>query len=112
MNDNAFHAEPTVAIAYHSGFGHTSTLANAVAAGARRDSLPQIQTPAGTETVEGIAIVPGSRILELDAKTEEGIVWQNLVLTRYAKWSGLSLQPIASIVSSSAVLSSSSRSCE
>jgi multimeric flavodoxin WrbA len=28
-------ATPTVAIAYHSGFGHTSTLAGAVAAGAR-----------------------------------------------------------------------------
>jgi surfeit locus 1 family protein len=65
-----------------------------VAAGARRDSLPKIETPAGTETVEGIAVVPSSRILELDAKTEEGIVWQNLVLARYAKWSGLKLQPV------------------
>ena len=65
-----------------------------VAAGARRDSLPQIQTPAGTATVEGIAVVPSSHILELAAKTEEGIVWQNLVLARYAKWAGLKLQPI------------------
>ena len=65
-----------------------------VAAGARRDSLPQIRTPAGTETVEGIAVVPSSRILELDANTEEGVVWQNLVLARYAKWSGLKLQPL------------------
>ena len=38
--------------------------------------------------------MPSSRILELDANTEEGIVWQNLVLARYAKWSGLKLQPI------------------
>jgi surfeit locus 1 family protein len=30
----------------------------------------------------------------LDANTEEGIVWQNLVLARYAKWSGLKLQPV------------------
>ncbi|OGA35524.1 MAG: hypothetical protein A3F75_11195 [Betaproteobacteria bacterium RIFCSPLOWO2_12_FULL_64_23] len=65
-----------------------------VAAGLRRDSLPQIQTPAGIGTVEGIAIVPGSHIFELDAKTEEGVVWQNLVLARYAKWSGLDLQPV------------------
>ena len=65
-----------------------------VAAGARRDSLPQIQTPSGTATVEGIAVVPSIHILELGAKTEEGIVWQNLVLARYAKWSGLKLQPI------------------
>lgn len=65
-----------------------------VAAGVRRESLPQIRTPAGTETVEGVAVVPSSHILELDAKTEEGIVWQNLVLARYAKWSGLKLQPV------------------
>ena len=65
-----------------------------VAAGVRRDTLPQIRTPAGSGTVEGVAIVPGSHIFELDAKTEEGIVWQNLVLARYAKWSGLKLQPI------------------
>ena len=65
-----------------------------VAAGARRDSLPQIRTPGGTETVEGIAVVPSGHILELGAKTEDGIVWQNLVLARYAKWSGLRLQPI------------------
>jgi surfeit locus 1 family protein len=65
-----------------------------VAAGARRDSLPPLPTPAGIGTVEGIAIVPGSHIFELDGKTEEGIVWQNLVLARYAKWSGLRLQPI------------------
>jgi len=65
-----------------------------VAAGARRDTPPQIRTPAGLQTVEGIAVVPGSHILELGAKTEEGIVWQNLVLARYAKWSGLRLQPV------------------
>ena len=65
-----------------------------VAAGLRRESLPQIQTPAGTQTIEGIAVVPSSHIVELDTKTEEGVVWQNLVLARYAKWSGLKLQPI------------------
>jgi surfeit locus 1 family protein len=65
-----------------------------VAAGARRDSLPQIRTPSATETVEGIAVVPTKNIVELDAKTEEGMVWQNLVLARYAKWSGLKLQPV------------------
>lgn len=65
-----------------------------VAAGARRDSLPQIETPAGVQTVEGIALVPSSRILELSANTEQGAVWQNLVLARYAKQFGLNLQPI------------------
>ncbi|MEK7437316.1 MAG: SURF1 family protein [Pseudomonadota bacterium] len=65
-----------------------------IAAGTRRDVLPQVPTPAGTTTVEGIAIVPSGHIFELDTKTEEAIVWQNLVLARYAKWSGLKLQPV------------------
>lgn len=65
-----------------------------VAAGARRDSLPPVRTPGGPAIVEGIAVVPSSRILELGANTEEGIVWQNLVLSRYERWSGLKLQPV------------------
>jgi surfeit locus 1 family protein len=76
--------------------GEVAVLVNRgwVAAGTRRDVLPQISTPAGIATVEGVAVVPGSHIVELDAKTEDGIVWQNLVLARYAKWSGLALQPV------------------
>ena len=65
-----------------------------VAAGVRRDILPQIRTPASVVAVDGMAVVPSHRILELDAKTEEGSVWQNLVLERYAQWSGLKLQPV------------------
>jgi surfeit locus 1 family protein len=65
-----------------------------VAAGARRDSLPKIDTPAGTVEVQGVAMVPGSHVFELEANTEEGALWQNLVLARYAKWSGLELQPV------------------
>ena len=64
-----------------------------VAAGTRRDILPRIETPSGMATVEGSAIVPGGYIFELGANTEEGRVWQNLVLERYARWSGLKLQP-------------------
>ncbi len=65
-----------------------------VAAGARRDVLPAIETPAGVQSIEGVAMVPTRRILELGANTEEGMVWENLVLERYAKWSGLKLQPV------------------
>ena len=36
MSNNGSHtAQPSLAVAYHSGFGHTATLAEAVAAGAR-----------------------------------------------------------------------------
>lgn len=34
MSDNALQQSPRVAIAYHSGFGHTAALAAAVASGA------------------------------------------------------------------------------
>ena len=65
-----------------------------VASGVRRDVTPLIQSPpAGIQSVEGVALVPTTRILELSSNTEEGQVWQNLVLSRYEKWSGLRLQP-------------------
>lgn len=35
MTDNTFEHRPAIAVAYHSGFGHTATLASAVADGAR-----------------------------------------------------------------------------
>lgn len=35
MQDNMFDTTPTMVVAYHSGFGHTATLAGAVADGAR-----------------------------------------------------------------------------
>lgn len=37
MTDNAFGNRPAIVIAYHSGFGHTATLASAVADGARAE---------------------------------------------------------------------------
>jgi len=65
-----------------------------IAAGPRRDVLPQIRTPAGEVAVEGIAVEPSKHIFELGTKTVEGKVWQNLVLARYAQATGLKLQPI------------------
>jgi len=37
MTDNTFGDRPAIIIAYHSGFGHTATLASAVADGARNE---------------------------------------------------------------------------
>lgn len=84
--------------------GDTYVLVNRgwVAAGARREDLPQFPTPGGMQTVEGVALVPNPYIFELGTKTIEGSVWQNLVLARYAKWSGLKLQPVVLQQTSSA----------
>jgi len=65
-----------------------------VAAGRTREDLPRVATPAGEQTVEGLAVVPSARVYELSADTVEGRVWQNLVLDRYRGWSKLELQPI------------------
>ncbi len=65
-----------------------------IAAGPTRAELPQIATPAGEQTVAGLATVPPGRVYELAAETVDGRVWQNLLLERYRAWSQLELQPI------------------
>ena len=46
MSNNGSHiAAATLAIAYHSGFGHTAALAGAVAAGARDEGAQSRSSP-------------------------------------------------------------------
>jgi surfeit locus 1 family protein len=59
-----------------------------------RQELPQFPTPAGTVRVEGIALPPSTRYLELSPQTVSGPVWQNLDLERYAAAYGVQLQPL------------------
>lgn len=49
--------------------------------------------PSGPLRVEGMAVPPQSRYLELSAETRQGQVWQNLDFARYAELTGLRLQP-------------------
>jgi surfeit locus 1 family protein len=65
-----------------------------VPAGRTREQLPQIATPAGEQTIEGIAVVPSTRVYELARDVPKTGVWQNLMLDRYRSWSGLELQPV------------------
>lgn len=62
-------------------------------AGPRDRSLPVINTPAGEQTVQGVATAYSERFLELSTQVAEGQVWQNLVLERYRQATGLELQP-------------------
>jgi surfeit locus 1 family protein len=59
-----------------------------------RQELPQFSTPAGTVRVEGVALPPSKRYLELSAQTVSGPVWQNLDLDRYAAAYNIDLQPL------------------
>jgi len=58
-----------------------------------RSTLPSVSTPEGPQTIEGAAVVPGSRILELAPESATGPLRQHLVLSREEKRLGLVLQP-------------------
>ncbi len=65
-----------------------------VAGEARRDVFPAIKTPSGRQHIEGMAIVPSSRFLELSSREDSKPVIQNLVISRIARRTGLLLQPV------------------
>lgn len=56
--------------------------------------IPTVKTPQGSVTIEGIAVPPSGKFLELSTQTVEGKVWQNLVLSRYIEQSKLSVEPL------------------
>ena len=65
-----------------------------VAAGPTRAQLPRLSAPQGRVKLEGMAVDPHSRYLELAHAAPQGRVWQNLDFARYATDSGLALQPV------------------
>ncbi len=65
-----------------------------VARGSDYRNIPTVKTPQGSVTVEGIAVPPSGKFLELSKQTVEGKVWQNLVLSRYREQSKLSVAPL------------------
>jgi surfeit locus 1 family protein len=65
-----------------------------VAAGPRRDRLPDVGAPAGSQRIEGLAVAQGRPAYELAPDDAPGPVRQHLDLDRVAAVSGLRLQPI------------------
>ncbi len=65
-----------------------------VARGADRSLLPEIRTPLGVVTIEGIAVPPSGKFLELSSQTVEGKVWQNLHFKRMQGLLPLRLQTL------------------
>jgi len=65
-----------------------------VRAPASRSELPQVRTPSDEVTVEGMALPPTTRYVELSDQTVSGSVWQNLKFEQYAQRFGLALQPL------------------
>lgn len=65
-----------------------------VAAGADRALLPHPPVVSGRVKLEGRAVDPNSRYVELGDATPQGRLWQNLDFTHYAAQHGLTLQPV------------------
>jgi surfeit locus 1 family protein len=59
-----------------------------------RQELPAVVTPAGPVHVEGIALPPSKRYLELSSRTVSGAVWQNLDPERFAAAHKMALQSV------------------
>jgi len=59
-----------------------------------RSELPPVTTPSGPVRIEGIALPPPSRFVELSEQTVTGRVWQNLRFDRYRDAYGVDLQPV------------------
>ncbi|MBX9630993.1 MAG: SURF1 family protein [Burkholderiales bacterium] len=55
---------------------------------------PAVRTPSGEITVEGLALPPNSKFLELSSATHAGRVWQNVTLERIAAATRLDFQPL------------------
>lgn len=72
-----------------------------VATGRSREQVPVPPTPAGKVRLEGMAVDPHTRYVELAPTTPQGRVWQNLDFARYAATSGLNLQPVLLLQTSS-----------
>jgi cytochrome oxidase assembly protein ShyY1 len=63
--------------------------------GAEHDSIPRFSTPAGRQSIEGIAVQRPARVLQLGTPTplKPGAIVQNLEPAELARASGLDLQP-------------------
>jgi surfeit locus 1 family protein len=59
-----------------------------------RSVLPVVRTPEGELTVEGLALPPNPRFLELSGGTREDTVWQNVTLDRVREAYPLEYQPL------------------
>jgi surfeit locus 1 family protein len=64
-----------------------------IAAGATRDRLPEVRTPAGEIALSGVRLAHFPQAYAPGGAVPEGRVWQNATRERFAAWSGLALEP-------------------
>lgn len=59
-----------------------------------RSVIPEVATPSGRVSIEGVALPPASRFLELAEPALESRVWQNVTVERYGQRFGKTFQPL------------------
>lgn len=69
-----------------------------IAAGATREPLPEIRTPAGEVAIDGVRLARLPQAYEPGkaspgAASGKPVVWQNATVEAFAAWSGLALEP-------------------
>jgi surfeit locus 1 family protein len=64
-----------------------------IARTANRAELPVLVTAPDAVVIQGIALVPRKRTLELSDHVMEGAIWQNLTIERYREARPLRIQP-------------------
>lgn len=62
-------------------------------AGATRDQLPEVRTPAGEFALSGVRLRQFPQAYAPDGAKPEGRVWQNVTREQFSAWSGLALEP-------------------
>jgi len=62
-------------------------------AGASREQLPEVRTPAGEVALSGVRLEHFARAYAPAAENPQGKVWQNVGVAPFATWSGLALEP-------------------
>jgi surfeit locus 1 family protein len=73
-----------------------------IAAPRQREQLPQVDTPGGEVRVQGFAVLPSERFMELRSGTDDASRWQNWTLARaQARWA-VDLLPVALLQSAPA----------
>lgn len=76
-----------------AGGSHVLVNRGWAAAGASREQLPEVRTPAGEISLTGVRLEHFSRAYEPSAANPQGKVWQNAAIEKFVAWSGLALEP-------------------
>jgi surfeit locus 1 family protein len=75
-----------------SGGRHVLVNRGWIAAPPRREQLPEVATPPGEVSIEGVRLARFPRVMGVGERGE-GRVWQNLEIDEFAEWSALKMQP-------------------